>query len=181
MLQPGVSTHCTFAPSLLWCLQGRVRPLLRSSHSHSRWRCHLQGPGCRGAPAAGHSASAEGDGAGHSGVNPQGQQVGAAAALLPALCCRRGWRQPAAACLCKFSPALCSDCFTAPTAASTTLPLPTPRQVNLRACGCRRAQKLKPWMFDMAAADGTKLHGSGMQYSDGWWKVRGEPPGAAVQ
>lgn len=34
-----------------------------------------------------------------------------------------------------------------------------------------RAQKMKPWMLEMAAADGTKLHGAGLQYSEGWWKV----------
>ena len=35
-----------------------------------------------------------------------------------------------------------------------------------------RSQKVKPWMADITAPDGTKLHGAGQQYSDGWWKVR---------
>lgn len=34
-----------------------------------------------------------------------------------------------------------------------------------------RSQKMKPWMMDITAPDGTKLHGAGLQYSEGWWKV----------
>lgn len=30
---------------------------------------------------------------------------------------------------------------------------------------------MKPWMFDMEAADGTRLHNAGAQYSEAWWKV----------
>lgn len=31
---------------------------------------------------------------------------------------------------------------------------------------------MKPWMMDICTPDGTKLHGAGLQYSEGWWKVR---------
>lgn len=30
---------------------------------------------------------------------------------------------------------------------------------------------MKPWMFEATVPDGTKLHGAGLQYSEGWWKV----------
>lgn len=32
---------------------------------------------------------------------------------------------------------------------------------------------MKPWMFDITAPDGTKLHGAGAQRSEAWWKVGG--------
>lgn len=31
---------------------------------------------------------------------------------------------------------------------------------------------MKPWMLEMTAHHGTKLHGAGMQFNDAWWKVR---------
>ncbi|PRW18345.1 putative ATP-dependent DNA helicase [Chlorella sorokiniana] len=34
-----------------------------------------------------------------------------------------------------------------------------------------RSQKVKPWMADITGPDGTKLHGAGQQYSEGWWKA----------
>ena len=34
-----------------------------------------------------------------------------------------------------------------------------------------RAQKMKPWMLEMTAPDGTKLHGAGLQWTEAWWKA----------
>lgn len=51
--------------------------------------------------------------------------------------------------------------------------------VSLNMCGrparcaaLRRSQKMRPWMLDMTAPDGTKLHGAGAHLSEAWWKVR---------
>jgi hypothetical protein len=32
---------------------------------------------------------------------------------------------------------------------------------------------MKPWMLEMVAPDGTRLHNAGAQYSEAWWKVGG--------
>ena len=151
-----------------WDVMGRFPAATHSVHPFAALSGQLPTlllhPACL--PACLPAAAAR-DGAGHSGAGAAGEQVRAWRVHLQVLLsdtqAGRGMRALVGMALPRL-PAI-SPCHLLHVTFTHTYPF-TPHAYP--PC---RAQKMKPWMLEMAAPDGTRLHNAGVQYSEAWWKV----------